>query len=660
MNCGRLICVVLFGWCFMPAVMAQVVEEPWVPLRLEEMDESDALRYYEMQDTEIRPVHVNRAEWFHLMEIPGMDEQWAHNIIAFRDSVGHFFTLYEILSVRGITREYLQGVQHWFRVSPQGGATSHTASVRWVTKGSFTATAIPPGRQPLGSSHKVVLRYRYEHNNWGFNIKGEKDAGEPFGGPLRPEGFDFYSGWIRYQGSGAIRQLIVGDYRVSVGHGLLCNQLFAAGNNASLLYQPHEHRVARPHTSMDEHHFFRGAAITLRHLPVDVTLFGSAKPLDGNITRKDSTSGKALAVSSIQKSGIHATPSEIRNRHAFTEYAAGAGIRFVKREWHTALHLLHIHYSAMIEPSSTFANTHRFRGNRTTGASLFTGWYNEKIGMNLEVSVSDARPAISQVIVINADGRSTIWFSTRYFSPWYFAPYANTLSRTTSPTGEKGINMVYEYRPRFVHAIRAIVDMGQILYTAQAPASGRHFSTLSLESTRMEKSFNSLVRITRDIRSESSFIPLEADNRPLVNNIEQIRHMARGTVTMRPNEALQLYLRVDYRLKSSSEPEEGWMVVAGVTGRTHRNKISIAFRHAIFRTDSYDTRVFSHEQDAPGAFSMYMHYGQGSRTYLMLRINPNRNIRIWIKAGYTSFTVPNPTATKTQNWDIGTQINYTR
>jgi hypothetical protein len=640
------------------SVEAQVEEEPWSPVRWEEMDEAEALRYHELMDYEIRQVYLNRARVEHLLEIPGMGDQMAADIIAFRDTVGEFLTIYELLSVHGMTRDYLRQVHQWFNLAPHGGGVTATASLRWVSRKTVHGDVATESRQPYGSPHKVVFRYRSDYRNWSASVKGEKDAGEPFGGELRPEGFDFYSGWLRYQGQKTIRQVIVGDYRVASGHGLLCNQLFAAGNNASLLYQPLETRVARPHTSMDEYHFFRGVTATLRHGSLRLTVYGSAKPLDGNITKTDSITGKTLAVSSIQTSGIHAIPSEIRNRHAFAEYATGAGVRFGKREFQIAFHMLQIHYSASVEPQSTFANTHRFRGSQTGGYSLYASWFNHSFGFSLETALSDGRPAISQVFVVDGKSKSVVWISSRHIAPFYHAPYANTLSRASRVTGEKGVNIVWQYSPTFGNVFRSITDIGTILSTPNAPASGRSFATHTLESSRQQKQFHSLIRITRDAITETAFASNEDISTPKTHGAT-IRYSARGALTLKPVPHLTLVIRTDYRMKVADGTEEGWMVAAGAAASLFRKRLTITVRHALFHCDSYDMRIFSHEQDAPGAFGMQMHYGTGTRTYMLIRLKQGRHLSCWIKAGGTRFAKPDPLAVETRNRDIALQLNFT-
>lgn len=645
----------LIGTCHL--LYCQVEDELFFSESLEELTEEEAERLEELFSTDIRPVHINSATIAVLMEIPAMTTAFAEAIVAFRDTVGQYLSVYELLSVPGIGKQYLKIIAPWLTFAPMPDKRlSQTVSFRIAEKVFLPPVEDKGSRTPLGSPHKVVFRYKADHHGWFAGVKAEKDAGEPFGGPVRPEGFDFYSAYAGIRTSGLVRQLILGDYRVSLGHGLLCNQSFSAGSDASFLYQPHDQRTIRPHTSMDEYLFFRGVAARLHYKPVRLTLFASAKKTDGNITEYDSVNQKVIAVSSIQKSGIHATTAEIEDRRAVGEYSAGASLKFQKKHLLAGINLLSICYDAEIRPSPTFANRYKFSGNKISGASFDLAWNSRRAGFSMEVAVTGHLPAMNGVIVLKANDNTSLWLSTRYYSPGYFSPYANSISRASFPSSETGTNMVIIYSPSYGTRFRVKSDVYRLLATASAPVTGRRGRILLAEATHAGRKHKILLRASHETQSELKIILPSNEKAPEMNPVITSLNI-RGEMGVFLTESLYIRTRADYRVKSNLENREGWLMFADADYRFKRPSVRITLRQALYRIEHYDLRIYSREHDALWAYSMAMQYGTGMRSYVMLTYKHKQKLQFWIKAGFTNMLKPGEMHPGNISRDISIQTN---
>jgi len=58
-------------------------------------------------------------------------------------------------------------------------------------------------------------------------------------------------------------------------------------------------------------------------------------------------------------------------------------------------------------------------------------------------------------------------------------------------------------------------------------------------------------------------------------------------------------------------------------------------RIAIFRTSSYNTRIYAYENDVLYTFSIPAVYGNGIRYYLTLNADITRNIEVWFRVANT-------------------------
>lgn len=70
----------------------------------------------------------------------------------------------------------------------------------------------------LGSQGKYYQRFRMSSRHLSINLTQEKDAGETLNGPT---GFDYTSGHIALKENGKLKDLVIGDYALNFGQGLV-------------------------------------------------------------------------------------------------------------------------------------------------------------------------------------------------------------------------------------------------------------------------------------------------------------------------------------------------------------------------------------------------------------------------------------------------------
>jgi hypothetical protein len=636
---------------------SQEPELEWQSEQYEITSEEEAERQEEMSAGTILTISINYANSEQLSSLPGMSVPLADAIVAFRDSTGFFLSVYELLSVPGATVATIRTIAPWLTFEPlTEKGFRHTGAIRWSRKNTSRLQSLSPGATPLGPPWKLSLKYKTEQEHWLAGLKVEKDAGEPFGGSYRPEGFDFWSGYLGYRSNKILRQAIAGDYRVSMGTGMLCNMSFNAGGDASALYHPHDHRIIRPHTSTDEYLYFRGAAVHLRRNGWMLTVFGSFKPLDGNITSKDSITNKVLSVSSIQISGIHSTPNELMDRHILNELAAGGRIRYCHHSFVASINALSLKYSIPLIPEQSYSNRNKFSGTSMNGVSFDFGWYNKHMGTAVEIAEMQQKVAATGIILFKASDQVTLWFSSRYYSPGYPSPYATSPGRGSWTDGEVGLNGMMIFSPEYGTSYKLIVDQYHILTTGVAPVTGKTGRQLSGEAV---SSFNGIQWKMR------VFLEQYSENRaslPTENLAVKIEEKFTGMgvkLKMSTNltEQGRISTGIIWRKRSDLPGANGWLMSADVDYRLFENRIKMIARVMIWDVDDYNLRIYSREQDAEGAFSMSMPYGNGCRTYFLFCWKPTPEIQIWCKAGLGRNLKPGAGETDERTSDISLQVN---
>ncbi len=179
--------------------------------------------------------------------------------------------------------------------------------------GKRSSTDFASKKPLLGSEDALRLSYSYATpHSLSFFIAGEKDYGEPWRRGTH-RGLDAYS--LHAQLEHRALTLVLGDYRVARGSGLILSQ--GAFPLSSLSLTPRQGTGVRPVRSMTESDFSRGAAGVLSLGSYRLGLFASHRRIDAH----RSAEGFLTALS---ETGLHTTESawEAR-RQALTRLYGG-------------------------------------------------------------------------------------------------------------------------------------------------------------------------------------------------------------------------------------------------------------------------------------------------------------------------------------------------
>lgn len=175
----------------------------------------------------------------------------------------------------------------------------------WLSEGKSRATLLSSythspdkSNRYLGSPEALSLLYQW-HNRKDISLAlaVQKDAYEPWQ-YHKYTGFDSYHGHLAFKRIGPLKQLIIGQYRVSWGEGLIINQ-------RSSFYQPMDYALQvregfSPIRGTSEQRFSQGLALELsltKHL--SVSALSSWRRIDGAV------SSETLEASAISENSLH-------------------------------------------------------------------------------------------------------------------------------------------------------------------------------------------------------------------------------------------------------------------------------------------------------------------------------------------------------------------
>lgn len=290
-----------------------------VGLLTEEEVHAAHLLYEELKSS---PLDINTVNEEELSRIPMLSEYQIYQFVYYRIEHRAFHELSELKLVPGWSLSLIDLLRPVFTCHPKVDDTSllgntlyasHEATLFYGRR-SYPSAEMKP---LLGESDALRLSYSYTTpRRLSLFLAGEKDYGEPW----RMEGhrgFDAYSFHAQLQYRAMT--LVLGDYRVARGCGLLLSQ--GAFPLSFLSLTPHQGSGVRPVRSMTETDFSRGAACTATFGAYRLGLFASQRKMDAH-------RGLDGTLSALSEIGLHTTEAQWRMRAQATSRLYGGWLEY--------------------------------------------------------------------------------------------------------------------------------------------------------------------------------------------------------------------------------------------------------------------------------------------------------------------------------------------
>jgi len=90
--------------------------------------------------------------------------------------------------------------------------------------------------------------------------------------------------------------------------------------------------------------------------------------------------------------------------------------------------------------------------------------------------------------------------------------------------------------------------------------------------------------------------------------------------------------------KDPADYEFGYLIYQDILYRPEKFPLEATFRYVLFDTRSYDSRIYTYENDVLYAFSIPAYFDIGQRVYLMLRWSAVKQLDIWLKIARTTYS----------------------
>ncbi len=632
------------------------------------------------------PLNINTAGFDSLKMLWFLSDSQIDNMLAFRKRYGGFLHLNELLLVTGIGKRDLEYIRPF--VTTGGiGVRERLQTIRrsTVREGIVRLRMNLPKQEgykrydPADFTTEEQYRKKQETRYWGIplgtvvkykvqwnkrfqmGIALENDAGEPCFTRYQKGGFDFVAAHIEWRGVGLLQRLIIGDFRIQWGQGLLGWGGFSSGKSAMAVGNERAGKGIVPYSSTDENNFLRGAAVDVRLAPgVTAELFLSRKRTDGNVLQLDTLAEEELETASLYASGYHRNERELEKKYALRETTAG-----ISAEWNSArarvgVNALYYDFTPPLTPGERIYQQYNDDGKRRLLFSIDykTGW--KGVYLYGETAVGPGRGyATVNGLRFSPGSRLAANAVYRRYDKRYISRYAGGFGEYSNTSNEEGFfgGLDLSLSPHL--KINVYYDRFRFFaprYRAYTPGWGSEMlANLVWECGRWEYLF----RYKRESKPENgkSGTPLQI----ALRKKSEFRYQA----AYRYNSCWEWRGRFHYsRYAKEAVSENGFLLYQDIIYSAPKEKMKGQLRLVWFKTDSYNSRIYAYENTVLYGYAFPALYGKGVRTYLNLNWKPWQGVTCYAKAGYTFYPdmeYSGSSYTRTEGgerWDFTVQVRF--
>ena len=488
----------------------------------------------------------------------------------------------------------------------------------------------------LGDPNSFNLRYEFNYkNNYQFGILLDKDPSEPVWN-RKTNRMDRIALHLVLKDQKRIKKLIVGEYTLRFGQGLICNNDFNMGKGSPGSSPESMGSTIKRHFSASTSPFFQGVAAQINLIPyridskkkwvvgVDLTMFVSSRNLDSN-TENGSFSTQYYT-------GLHRTDAELKTSSNLKQKAYGSRLSLRITNLAIGLNVIETRYNANRKQGAGLWNCYTPTGNSFYNASVDLRAHWSKLQLYSEVA-SDTRFRLAAIggFSLQANSRFQLSMLFRLYDRKYHAEFGSAFSEGGKVSNEQGFYTTVAFQPFKQLAVKASCDMYRFPWlrqVANAPSVGTE------TCIQLEKAFGSKNLLIFRIKTKQAESTVQNENSAIRYIIPTIKNQFRLTYsTSSTNWSTKATIDMN-RYSEQGKASFGWAMAQDLGYQTTKG-FGIYAHFCLFQTDAYANRIYLFERSLPGSFSIPMLYGEGMKNSVYLSV-PIKQIQAKLKYDWKS------------------------
>ena len=583
------------------------------------------------------PLNLNQAGKEELEQLGMLTEIQISQLLSYRRLLGKLISLYELQAVPGWDVPLIEKILPYITLSDAARGWSDLKNWKageqslllrytgMLEKAAGYKTDTTGKRRYLGSPARLYMRYQYKiKERLQLGLLGEKDPGEQFFKGSQKMGFDHYSFHIAIGQIGLLKQLIIGDYTVSMAQGLIQWQGLSLGMGSGLVAAERQSSVLHPYSSPGELSFHRGAAISLQKTNWELAAFFSVRRLSANLDT-ESTSRQAF-ISSLLPSGYHRTGAELLTKNNIRRITAGGALCYSTPAVRINFQAVHHDFSKPLRKDDQPYNLFAVKGRSFTNISVGYSYTHRNLHVFGETAADkNFHKASINGLLISLHPKIDLAVVHRMIAPDYASVEASASTQNTQPVNEKGLYTGVTLRPSDLFAIEAAADLYSfpwLRYRIDAPCQGREYSVrVTCKPTKQ-------VEMVSSFRWQAK--PVSTTGNDGVMSVVRTVHQTNWRLQININIQKNIFLQnrcetVWYDAKPAAE--QGYLFFSEVSYQAARLPFSGSVRMQYVETDGYNSRLYAYENSVRYGFSIPAFFEKGIRYYSNLHIDVSTMLR---------------------------------
>ncbi len=439
----------------------------------------------------------------------------------------------------------------------------------------------------LGSPDHLSFKYSFKSNDWfQLAISGEKDAGETFFKGENKKGFNLYSYHLQIKNVWVIRKLIIGDYRVHFGQGLIMgNGLNMSGNSEVQIIKPSLQGVS----VMNETPLLKGISCEIGNHKIQGVLFGGYQLVADSVVGA-MFGGSVKWNTQLLRLGVHFVQANHKEYVPFSEkwYQKGGFAGYVNQN-------ISIDHQLILGSTLLFGEW---------GFSVNGGY------------------GILQGIKIPIDPATKLNLLFRKYSSGFQSILGNSFGKRSALNNETGVLVTLTtsitrkldgtffsdlYRSEWVQYLIDkpcdYIDLGTYL----------NYKISRDAQVELRYGYKSVYKNKKNLY----FNEIEFTN----------QHKLKLHLVWQPIDKIKLKTEVIYRINiidslqkvQKTDFRRGFLIYQDFQYHIGKPDLQIHFRMALFESDTYNERIYAYENDLQYCFTVNNYYDKGVRYYLMIK-----------------------------------------
>lgn len=476
------------------------------------------------------------------------------------------------------------------------------------------------------------VRYRYAQPDlWQMGIVLDKDAGERCIN-TRTKQPDFISAHLVIQGKGTMKKVILGDYLVNMGQGLVMWESPAFGKGSNPMALKREQEILKPYRSVGEYLFERGIAMKWHKKNIEWDLFFSKRKHDATSYGSDST---GWFVQSLQTSGLHRTHAEIASMFSLQRTSAGSCLQFQKGSYHVGLNLL-AHYFSIPWQQGTEPYRHFYpTGSRIINGSLDYAYTFGNAHFFGEEALNGKGFAVSNGLLLSVSQKMNLSFLHRSFSTGYQTLFDNAFQEGGKVANESGYYIGFQYKPNKMYEIDAYVDHFKFPWLQFANPSPCFGKDLMLKAAiQPTKTSQLVVRLRMEDRTGTAQFVWDSPHATIRRSISFMVH---GEAKMDNDWGIRTNMELRKVIRPDNTHGFGFLFYTDFKYNPLMHKIAIECRANIFNTNQYDGSIYAFEPGVANTAFVQAYYDKGISGFLLVRWKPSKRLQSCFKLNAAVF-----------------------